>query len=79
MVLVVAGKEHKSGVSKAGKAYDFIVIHTLAPRKGVIGKAAVEKIVDASVIGFDDILVNQAYDCDIDLDGNICAMLVAKS
>lgn len=78
MVITIGGKEHKAGTSKAGKPYDFNVIHFLGPKKNVFGNAACEKIVDPSVIAYDDILVNQAYEVETDLDGNIIRMQVAR-
>lgn len=79
MVIIVAGKQNKKGTSKAGRPYDFNVIHFCAPKKGVEGNAAQEKIVDQSVISYTDILVNQAYEVETDLDGNIIAMIPARA
>ena len=79
MVIVVNGKERKSGTSKKGSQYDFIVLHFLAAQRGVIGKAAIQKILDPSVIAYDDILINQGYEIEVDLSGNIIAMKVAKT
>lgn len=78
MVITIGGKEHKQGVSKAGKPYDFIVIHFLAPKKGVIGQACCEKLLDPGDVSFDDILVQQQYEIETDLDGNIVAMIPAR-
>ena len=79
MVIVVNGKERKSGTSKKGSQYDFIVLHFLAAQRGVIGKAAIQKILDPSVIAYVDILINQGYEIEVDLSGNIIAMKVAKT
>lgn len=79
MVVLIGGKEHKKGTSKAGNAYDFNVLHFLAPKKNVYGLAAYEKIVDPTVISYDDILVNQHYEIETDMEGNITAMMAAKS
>jgi len=78
MVVKVDGKEHRKGVSKAGKNYDFHVIHFLAPDRRVEGLAAVTKIIDTSVIEYEKILVGQHYDLVPDFDGNIIEMRPAK-
>lgn len=74
MVITVNGKERRQGTSKKGSAYDFIVIHFLGPQRGVTGQAAIQKIIDPSVINYDDILVDQAYEIVPDLRGDIVAM-----
>lgn len=79
MVIVVNGKERKTGTSKKGSNYDFIVLHFLAAQRGVVGQAAIQKLVNPSVISYDDILVNQGYEVDVDLRGDIVAMKVAKT
>lgn len=79
MVVKVEGKEHRQGVSKAGKSYDFINLHFLLKRRGVDGMAAVTKIVDTSVIPYEDILVGQYYDLEVDMFANIVGMRPAKS
>ena len=78
MIITIGGKERKSGVSKAGKAYDFIVVYFLAPKKGVTGLACCEKLLEPSMFNYDDILVNQAYEIETDLDGEIIGMLPAR-
>lgn len=78
MIITIGGKERKTGVSKAGKNYDFIVVHFLAPKKGVIGLGCCEKLLDPSSFSYDDILVNQAYEIETDLDGNIIGMIPAR-
>ena len=79
MIVKVEGKEHRQGVSKAGKNYDFISLHFLARQSGVEGMAAVSKIVNTSVISFDNIIVGQQYDLDVDFSGNIIGMRPAKA
>lgn len=79
MIVKVEGKEHREGVSKAGKNYNFNNVHFLARQRGVEGMAAVSKIVDATVISYEDILVGQHYDLELDLSGNIVGMHPAKA
>lgn len=78
MVVKVEGKEHRQGVSKAGKNYDFISLHFLARQNGVDGLAAVSKIVNTSVIPYESILVGQQYDLEVDFGGNVIGMKPAK-
>ena len=78
MIVKVEGKEHRQGVSKAGKNYDFIVLHFMARQNGVDGLAAVSKIVNTSVVSYDTILVGQNYDLEPDFDGNIIAVKPVK-
>lgn len=79
MIVKIEGKEHREGVSKAGKNYNFNNLHFLAPMRGVEGMAAVSKIVDASVCPYENILVGQHYDLEVDLSGNIISMHPAKA
>lgn len=79
MVVKIEGKEHRQGVSKAGKNYDFINLHFLAKQNGVEGLAAVSKIVNTSVVRYEDILVGQHYDLEVDFSGNIIQMRPAKA
>lgn len=79
MIVKVEGKEHREGVSKAGKNYNFNNVHFLARQRGVEGMAAVSKIVDATVISYEDILVGQHYDLELDLSGNIIGMHPSKA
>lgn len=79
MIVKVEGKEHRQGVSKAGKNYDFIALHFLARQSGVEGMAAVSKIVNTSVIPYANIVVGQHYDLEVDFSGNIIGMNPAKA
>lgn len=79
MIVKVEGKEHREGVSKAGKNYNFNVLHFMARQAGVEGLAAVTKIVDVNVISYDNIIVGQHYDLEPDLRGNIIGMRPAKA
>lgn len=79
MVVKIEGKEHRQGVSKAGKQYDFITLHFLAKQRGVEGLAAVSKIIDTALIPYDHILVGQHYELEPDLDGNIIGIRVVKA
>jgi len=78
MIVKVEGKEHRQGVSKAGKNYDFIVLHFMARQNGVDGMAAVQKLVNTSVTSYESILVGQNYDLEPDFNGNIVAVRLAK-
>lgn len=78
MIVKVEGKEHRQGVSKAGKNYDFIVLHFMARQNGVDGLAAVQKLVNTSVTSYESILVGQNYDLEPDFNGNIVAVRPAK-
>lgn len=79
MVVKVEGKAHRQGVSKAGKNYDFIVLHFLARESGVDGMAAVTKNINTSVCPYEQILVGQHYDLEVDFSGNIVGMRPAKT
>ena len=79
MVVRVDGKEHRQGVSKAGKNYDFITLHFLGKQRGVEGQAAITKIIDNTLIPYEKILVGQYYDLEPDLNGNIIGISVAKT
>jgi hypothetical protein len=78
MVVKIEGKEHRQGVSKAGKNYDFISLHFLARQNGVEGHAAVSKIVNTSVIPYENILVGQHYDLEVDFGGNVIGIKPVK-
>ena len=79
MVVKIEGKEHRQGVSKAGRNYDFIVLHFLAKQRYVEGQAAVTKNVSSDTVDYNRILVGQFYDLEIDLSGNITGMRPAKA
>lgn len=79
MVVKIEGKEHRQGVSKAGKNYDFINLHFLGRQNGVEGLAAISKIMDTSVIPYENIIVGQHYDLEVDFSGNIISMHPAKA
>lgn len=79
MVVKIEGKEHRQGVSKAGKNYDFNIVYFLAKQRGVDGQAAVNKIVDSTLIPYDNIIVGQHYELSIDLNGNIDGISAAKA
>lgn len=79
MVVKVEGKEHREGVSKAGRNYNFNVLHFMGRQAGVEGLAAITKIVDTSVISYDDILVGQHYELEPDFNGNIISVHPAKA
>lgn len=80
VVIYIGGKEHKTGNRKSdGKPYDLVIIHCLAAKKNVYGRAAEQKIIDQSIIAYDDILVNQEYEVDTDFDGNIIGLTPCRS
>lgn len=79
MIVKIEGKEHRKGTSrKTGNDYDFYVLHFIAPQVGVDGNAAVQKIVDPSLIEFEKILVGMHYELEPDLNGNIVKIAPAK-
>lgn len=68
------GIVHRNGISKkTGEPYDFGELHMAVPKHGVVGEAAVRKIVDGSFCDFDK-LAPGVYDADFDDDGNLLAL-----
>lgn len=79
-VYKVYGKQHCKGVSKkTGKDYDFYNLHLLVRDRNVDGLACCVKMVDPSVIPYDNIIVNQMYDFSTDFNGNIDGITPAKT
>lgn len=80
MIVKIEGKEHRQGTSrKTGRDYDFFVLHFVAPQAGVEGNAAVQKIVDPSIMDYDKILVGLYYELTPDLNGSIIKIEAAKT
>lgn len=79
-IIKLDGKEHRKGTSrKTGNEYDFYVLHFIAPQAGVEGKAAVQKLVDPSLIAYEKLLPGMHYELDTDLNGNVIRVTQAKS
>ena len=80
MILKLEGKQHRQGVSKStGRDYDFIVVHLLMNLPYVEGKAAVTKNISTNIISYDRLLVGQVYDFQTDFNGNVTAVVPAKT
>lgn len=74
MEITIFGKVHRQGTSKTtGKSYDFYELHMAAPARGVIGKGAETKTVDASFCDFDKLALG-AYEADFDTHGNLLSL-----
>lgn len=75
MRIELVGKVHRSGVSKkSGNPYDFIELHVVLPKRGVIGKAAQTVTTDAAVCPFDQ-LIPGVYDAEFDNNGNLLSLV----
>lgn len=79
MNIKIEGKEHREGKSKAGKDYNFNIIHFLAPRAGVEGLAAYEKIIDPALYSYDSLLTGAVYEVEVDMTGAITSIKPAKA
>ena len=68
MRIKIVGKVHRSGVSKkSGNPYDFIELHVVLPKRGVIGEAAQTVTTDSTVCPFERIVLGI---CDAEYDNN---------
>lgn len=77
MKVRLVGKERRTGVSKkTGKTYDFVVIHYIAPARGVIGEAAQTVIIDPGLFPFENIAPGM-FDLEFDNRGNVLALTAA--
>lgn len=79
MNVKIEGKVHREGVSRSGKEYSFHEIHFLAPLRGVDGKGACTKIVNDRVIRYDDILIGQVYNMELDINGDVVSLSPARA
>lgn len=80
MIVQIVGKSHRSGTSKkTGRDYDFTEIHFLCPSRNVEGQSCRTAIIGSEVCRTDSILINQHYELETDLDGNIIKVRPAKA
>ena len=73
MNITIVGKNHRVGISKTGKNYDFIEVHFVAPARGVIGQAAQTLTMGPEVFPFES-LAPGAYDAQFDNRGNLLSL-----
>ena len=74
MRIKIVGKVHRSGVSKkSGNAYDFVELHVVLPKRGVIGEAAQTVTTDSTVYPFERIAPG-IYDAEFDNNGNLLSL-----
>ena len=74
MIVQIAGKEHREGTSKKGKDYNFNVIYFTAKKAGVEGVASYERLLDPSVIPYQEILIGNYYELELDLSGAVVGL-----
>lgn len=74
MRIKIVGKVHRSGISKkSGNPYDFVELHVVMPKRGVIGEAAQTVTTDATVYPFDR-LNPGVYDAEFDNNGSLLSL-----
>lgn len=74
MKIKIVGKVHRSGVSKkSGNQYDFVELHIVLPKRGVIGEAAQTVTVDPEVYPFERINPG-LYDAEFDNSGSLVGL-----
>lgn len=76
MKAVLVGKVRRSGVSKAGKNYDFTACSVTYGAYGVEGLQVAEILVQSSMLAFDALVVGGAYDFDFDNRGNLLNVFI---
>lgn len=76
MKAVLLGKVRRSGVSKAGKNYDFTVCYVSYGAFGVEGQQVSEVLVKSSMLSFDALVVGDRYDFDFDNRGNLLNVFI---
>ena len=76
MHAVLLGKVRRSGMSKAGKPYDFTACSVSYFAFGVEGVQVSEVIVDARMIQFDALEIGGHYDFDYDGKGNLLNVFI---
>lgn len=76
MKAVLIGKVRRSGVSKAGKNYDFTACSVSYYAYGVEGQQVAEVLVQSSMLGFDALVVGDRYDFDFDNRGNLLNVFI---
>ena len=74
MRIHVVGKVHRHGTSaKSGRAYDFVEVHFVAPKRGVVGEAAQTMTMDPQLYSFDNITPG-VYEVQFDNSGTLLSM-----
>ena len=76
MRAVLVGKVRRSGVSKAGKNYDFTACSVSYAAYGVEGHQVAEILVQPSMLDFDSLVVGDRYDFDFDNRGNLLNIFI---
>lgn len=76
MHAVLLGKVRRNGTSKAGKPYDFTVCSVAYSAFGVVGSQVAEVVVDARMIQFDALKIDDHYDFDYDNKGNLLNVFI---
>lgn len=76
MKAVLIGKVRRSGVSKAGKNYDFTVCSVSYGVYGVEGQQVAEVFVQSSMLAYDALVVGDRYDFDFDNRGNLLNVFI---
>lgn len=76
MKAVLIGKVRRSGVSKAGKNYDFTACSVCYDAYGVEGQQVAEVLVQSSMLAFDAFVVGDCYDFDFDNRGNLLNVFI---
>ena len=76
MKAVLLGKVRRSGVSKAGKNYDFTACSVSYDAFGVEGLQVAEVLVPSSILSFDAFVVGDCYDFDFDCRGNLLKVFI---
>lgn len=76
MIAVLLGKVRRSGVSKAGKNYDFTSCSVAYNAYGIEGQQVAEVLVQSSMVAFDALVVGERYNFDFDHKGNLLNVFV---
>lgn len=76
MKAVLLGKVRRSGVSKAGKNYDFTACFVSYGAYGVEGQQVAEVLVQSSMLAFDALVVGDLYYFDFDNRGNLLNVFI---
>lgn len=76
MKAVLLGKVRRSGVSKAGKNYDFTSCSVSYQAFGVEGMQVAVVLVQSSMLSFDALVVGDHYDFDFDNKGNLLNVFI---
>lgn len=76
MNAVLLGKVRRTGMSKAGKRYDFTVCYVSFSAFGVEGTKISEVIVDARMIQYDALKIGEHYGFDYDDKGKLINVFI---